>query len=336
MIKINIEADHSIEDFEIEDLYKNTIQAKNNQDVEIFSDWFLIKIPYCNIKNEINKIKINNVDIEHLIYTGWFENNKNECFQPATAVWEPGYFKIWIHTNIGLYKFITFSHIANGDFGKNLFDEYMLTVDYSIDIDQRYSKDIREFFKHPFGPRWWKKNDVTRPYKVLKNEEFNNINKDALINDIKKVAKFANLDKKHWKYWSLKDGGSDLPLVSNDTFSGELKKLIDLIGFKSIIDVSIQTLDPKSTIHIHIDDHLSRECWPIIAGCKKFYWNLTDTTDIYFKLGEAGLIPIEYPLMINTAMHVHSLINDSDITRTVLLIYGDIDNGSNFKNLKIS
>jgi hypothetical protein len=58
----------------------------------------------------------------------------------------------------------------------------------------------------------------------------------------------------------------------------------------------------------------------MIAGCKKFYWNLTDTTDIYFKLGEAGLIPIEYPLMINTAMHVHSLINDSDITRTVDIV----------------
>lgn len=335
MIKINIEAEHSIENFLVEDLYKKEFQVNVGDVFSVNSDWFLIKIPYQGFKNEITSIKINNHDIGYLIYTGWFENRKKEKFQPATAVWEPGEFKIWMHKNFGLHQYYTYSQISNGDYGKNLFDDYMLTVDYSVDVDCSYPEDIRNFFKHPFGPRWWKKDDITRPYKILDNENFSFLNKTNLISDVLDVAKVKNINSSqtpNWWGWGLKKN-SDLPLIDINTFSGELKKLIDLIGYTSIVDISIQYLNPKSVIKIHVDDHLKRDCWPYIAGCKKLYWNLTDTDSVYFKLGEAGMLPLDFPLLVNTSMHTHGLINDSNNVRTVVIIYGELDDNSTFKNL---
>lgn len=337
MINVSIESDHTIENFEVEDLFRNNITVNNNQNFDVASDWFLIKVPYCDVKNEIKKIKLNHVDIGYLMYTGWFENAKNEVFQPASAVWEDGFFKLWLHKNIGYYKWSLITQIANGDFGKNLFEKYMLTVDYSTELPDQYPDDVREFYKYPFGPRWWPKQDIIRPYKILTGKQFDTIDKKLLIAQAKKLTNFngERLKEKNWKFWRYKEA-LDLPLLSLDNFNGQLKELFNLVGFESIIDFSILELDPKSTIHIHIDDHLQRECWPIIAGCKKFYWTLTDTDNAYFKLGEAGLVPLNYPLMMNTGMHTHSVVNDGNHTRIVLLVYGKINDNSSYKNLKIA
>ena len=88
--------------------------------------------------------------------------------------------------------------------------------------------------------------------------------------------------------------------------------------------MAIQTLHVNTGISIHRDDHFKRQCYPWTSGAVKFYWNITDSENIYFKLGMAGLIPLEKPLFINTVEHVHTVINQSDKKRTVIHMYGEL------------
>ena len=336
MIKISIYSKNDIDDFEVMDLYGNTTTITNTLNAELTEGWYEIIVPYEGEQNEIYRIAINDVDIDHLMYTGFTENEAGERFSPGCAVWEPGAWKLWFHTNQGFWKHTVFSQIANGDYGLDLFEKYMFTVDRSTNIenDYLYPKDIVDFFEYPFGPRWWKKDDITRPYKVLDDPAFGELSRNRLIDEARELAKVKQENGVGWRAWSLKDA-SDFPPVPLDHFSGEFRKLLDLVGYTSVIDFSLLALENQSTIPIHVDDHLGREAWPAIAGCKKTYWVLANKKGNLFKLGEAGIVPTDQPLLINSAMHTHSLINSTENYRTVLIIYGELDDNSTFKGLKL-
>jgi len=335
MTKISIYSKNDINEFEVVDLYGNAITVINTLDTDLVEGWYEMIIPYNGKQNEIYGININDTDIEHLMYTGFTENESGERFSPGCAVWEPGAWKLWFHTNQGFWKHTVFSQIANGDYGLDLFEKYMFTVDKSTEIenDYLYSADVVEFFKYPFGPRWWDKNDITCPYKVLGDPAFDDLDQNLLLQESKDIADVKQENANGWWAWSLKDA-SDFPVVPIDEFSGEFRKLLDLIGYKSVIDFSMLTLESQCSIPIHVDDHVNRDAWPAIAGCKKFYWTLENKKGNMFKLGEAGIVPTDKPLLINSAMHTHSLINNTDNNRAVLIIYGELDNNSTFKGLK--
>lgn len=327
MTTIKIDAEYPIEDILIEDLYYNCYKVNNNQSFETISDWFLVKIPFAGTKNEINDIKINGYSIDYLKYTGWFENNKNEKFQPATAVWEPGEFKIWLHKNLGFLKHSLHSQILNGDFGKNLFEKYVFSCDYSTKIDGNYQESVKTFFEYPFGPRWWKKDDVDRPFVSLDKNIFSDVDVDKLLTEVMDISKYQFRDKRNndWKKHYLKEI-TELPFVDNDNIPGdEIKKVIDAIGYTSIINIQLNTLEPKSAIGLHIDDHVTRKAWPYINGCKQLHWTLSGSDKIFFKMADQGLLPIDVPNLINAGTKTHSLINDSDTLRYSLIMYGDIE-----------
>lgn len=336
MTKISIYSKNDIDEFEVMDLYGNTTTIVNTLDAELTEGWYEIIVPYEDEQNEIYRIAINDVDIDHLMYTGFTENEAGERFSPGCAVWEPGAWKLWFHTNQGFWKHTIFSQIANGDYGLDLFEDYMFTIDKSTEIENSYlyPGDIVDFFKYPFGPRWWKKADITRPYKVLEDPAFTELSRNGLIDEIKDIADVRQENADGWWAWSLKDS-SDFPSVPLDQFTGEFRKLLDLVGYTSVIDFSLLTLETNSSIPIHVDDHVNRDAWPAIAGCKKFYWTLANKQGNLFKLGEAGIVPTDRPLLINSAMHTHSLVNNSDNNRAVLIIYGELDDNSTFKGLEL-
>src|SRR6056300_1643510 len=104
LTKIRLESDVQIESFILEDLSNKSQVVMNNTNVVLNDDWYLLRFPYNGQKIEISEIYIDDCPLLHLKYTGYFENSHGQKFQPATAVWEPGEFKIWIHTNIGFMK----------------------------------------------------------------------------------------------------------------------------------------------------------------------------------------------------------------------------------------
>ena len=69
-----------------------------------------------------------------------------------------GVFKIWIHTQLGVLLERFLHQIANGKFGKNLFQDYMLTVDRPVKLKKQWPESIKTFFSNGDGPNWWHKN----------------------------------------------------------------------------------------------------------------------------------------------------------------------------------
>lgn len=285
------------------------------------TDWGLLKIPFEGTKNEIHDILIDGESIEHLIYTGWFENNNQKKFQPATCVWELGFFKIWIHPNLGFMKAEIFEQINNGDYGKNLFENYLLTEDFGTKIDRSFPSNLQKFFHHAYGPKWWKKDSQYLPYKIL-DFDVNSINLDDLQNYIKskfiKKSEFNNI----LNSYVMKEI-TDYPVIPTETLENKsLQSIFELTGWTNVLNCSIQVMKGKSFIRLHRDDHVDKKAKDHIIGCKKLYFGIDNHTQTFFKLGKAGILPLEKPLMINTALHSHAVVNQSDNDRTIFLAYG--------------
>lgn len=334
VIKIN--SSEPIESFILEDLSGNQTIAKNNQLVELDQDWHLLKVAYNGTYNEIESIRIDDHDIRYLIYTGYVENTKSERFQPATALWEEGVYNLWIHPNVGIMTYHYINQISNGDFGTNLFDKYMLTVDRPIELKHDYPTSVKQFFNHGFGPKWWKK-DSQRPYKILNDEFFENVDKQALATQIKEFSQH-NFDRQlgnenqrfivHSLKYCVMDNAKEwiddpyfYPLEDIEFL--ELKKLIEVVGFTSVLDVCLHEITATGFLNLHIDDPKVRKSWPYINGCKRFFWVLDNPDGSYLKLGEAGPLPMEHPMMVNTQCIAHSIVNDNEEkSRFAIIIEG--------------
>ena len=52
-------------------------------------------------------------------------------------------------------------------------------------------------------------------------------------------------------------------------------KLFKTVGYTSILDIFIATLDPFSYGPIHIDDSTNKSLWPYKKGCKKLYYSFS-------------------------------------------------------------
>lgn len=315
---ILIKSEHPIDKFTLTDCFCTRLEVYNNREILLKDRWYCLNIPYENLTNEIKKIVINGVDIQHLIYTGYFENTNGEIFQPATALWEPGNFKLWIHPNVGFFMSTILNQIDGGDYGSNLFEKYMLTVDKSITIDRSFPLDTKEFFAHSSGPKWWRRDHADFPYKTFSNPILKNIDKQLLINEIKQTAEtyFCRENVPEWSAYEIKDNEN---LFSVETIqSPELKKLLKIIGYESIGQIHLNGLDPFSQIPLHKDNDI----FGYGDGFYKFYWNLSDSKDIYFKFSGLGCLPIDEPLTCQTNKYAHAVVNNSNEERFSLLVYG--------------
>lgn len=323
-MNIIVKSDNTIDKLYLEDLQYNKINIAQNTNIDVPSGWYELCIEYTGQKIEIQDILIDGNSLEHLIYTGYSIDSQGNTHQPCTAVWEEGMkFKIWIHTEIGFLYQKIIDVIRNGDYGTNLFEKYMLTVDRPLTISDHWSGKLKSFFKHGNGPQWWYLNDKFTPWKKIKLPEFDI---DQLLEDLNQwLPHYEEKNDKSWCIRQLKPGSSDLPFVDLDDIpNNSIRKLIDSIGYKRLIDISVQTLQPGASIDIHRDDHYQRKAYPYIKGCKKFYWACQDANGVYMKLGKSGLLPLEHPLLINTVEHTHAVIHQGTKTRTSILAYGEL------------
>lgn len=292
---ISIQA--GITDITLESLDGYKIYTKNNTKISGLDGWYLLTT--SNV--QINDILINNESIGELIHTGYIKNNS---------------FHIWIHTNLGCMISCCRKDINTGDFNKELYDNYMLTVDRPITLSKLYSESINSFFKNANGPHWWKDNP---PYKIFTTPT---INKNEMLRKFESQLKYNNIEEPGWSFQTLKPRAV-LPLIDfNKIDNNDAIKLFKTVGYTSILDIFIATLDPFSYIPIHIDDSTNKSLWPYKKGCKKLYYSFSSNKNIYFKLNEAGLVPLDNLLLVNTSDYVHSVVNDSNNSRKVLIAYG--------------
>lgn len=328
-MKLSIVSTEKLQNFYLRDLNDKTFNIELDTEQNIPEGWYELVIPYVDKKIEISDILINNDSIKEIIYTGFYTDGNGVIHQPANAVWDKGgYYTIWIHTQAGVLWQRIYSQIRSGDFGAHLFDKYLLTVDKNIYVKDYFTNVIKSYFANGYGPNWWLKNDKLTPYTNVNDDTISQINTKELLSELKKCLPYSQTSLSGvngWNRYGLKSGCADLPFVEIDDLpSAFVQEFIKKIGYKRIIEITIQTLAPNTAVPIHKDDHYWRKCYPYTSGAKKFYWNLSSTKDIYFKLGESGLLPLEKPIFINTVEHVHAVVNQSEEERTVIHMYGEL------------
>ena len=279
---------------------------------------------------EIKDILINDESIKENIYTGFYTDGEGKRHQPATAVWsEGGVFSVWIHTEPGRIWQRFADQIRSGDFGKYLFDKYLFTVDRPTKIADYWDKTLKHYFGFGDGPNYWLKNDRFTPYAYVDQIQKQDYDIKQLVKEFDSCFPegnwwCGNIQTKHTKR-GLQVGFADLPFTEiKDLPSEFVQEFVRKVGYKRIIDIQIQTLAPKTSLHIHKDHHYDRKCYPYTSGAKKFYWTLGDHNDVYFKLGNAGLLPLNHALFINATEHVHAVVNEQDKERSVLTMYGEL------------
>ena len=306
-----------ISTFFLTTLDEKNIKCNNNQNIDCINDWHLLTIPFQGQRITIDDILINNESIKHLIYTGYFETTNGEILQPSSTLWQPGIFKIWIHPKVGLMFARIMKQITNGDYGKNLFEKYMLTVDRPVSLTGKYLNSIESFFNTGSGPYWHKKDTNEFPYKIIKNPIFETIDKNLIIKNSESQFQVISDRKSYVKFSYQKYGGEEKAhsFSLNKINCPETVKVLSAIGYKKLYHIELQYLAPKSYVPMHIDDGKN------IKGCHKFYWNITNPASVYFKFDCVGLLPIQYPFFYNNGQHVHAVVNDSNAGRYVLIAY---------------
>ena len=328
-MKISIESSKPIAGNYLLDLSENKIDFKLDESFSLEEGWYELNIPYSGQRTKIKDIKINDESIEAIIWSGIYVDGEGKKHQPAAFLWdEGGVMKIWIHTNLGVMLDRFYTEIDSYDFGQITLDKkYLFTIDRPCVLKNSFPESVKSYFAHGDGPHWWKKDTDYTPYKILDIvtppveeilEEMNRIG----IHEIK--GAFGGLEIK-----TNSPGVSDLPFLDMDWEKVPRMKelLVDKVGFKNILSISLFTLQAHKNLILHRDDeHYKRKKYPIIRGCKKFYWPLTgDLANNYLKLGKAGMLPLkDKPYLINTLEHTHTAVNDSDEPRTVLAVYGDL------------
>lgn len=323
-MQITVTSDNPLNQIYLKDLTHKKINISQNANIDIPHGWYELCVEYNGQKTEIQDILINDISIEYLIYTGYYKDGNGNIHQPCTSVWdEGGIFSIWIHTEIGFLYQTIFDVIRNGDYGTNLFEKYMLTVDRPLKINDSWDPKLQSFFQHANGPNWWLLDNDFTPWKKIKLPY---IDVDQLLIELNEWLPYSKQKNDGtWCIQQLKPGASDLPFVELDNIpDNNIKKLVTSIGYKRLIDISVQTLKPGASIQIHRDDHHKRQAYPYIKGCKKFYWACQDAEGVYMKLGKSGLLPLENPLLINTLEHTHAVIHQGSKTRTSILAYGEL------------
>tara|TARA_A100001015_G_scaffold285391_1_gene352847 strand:+ start:403 stop:1377 length:975 start_codon:yes stop_codon:yes gene_type:complete len=322
-MKISITSDFPVQKYRLQDLNYKEYEFEIDKHFEIPDGWYELIVDFVDTKIEITDIKINDGSLKHLIYTGFYTDGKGNIHQPATAVWDKGgSFRIWIHTELGVMYQRIMEAIKNGDYGKNLFKDYTLTVDRPLVTKDIWPTHIKSFFKQAHGPQWWPLKHTSTPWM---KHDVGEIDKTALLNDLSVFCSYKYVKKTGWEIAMKKNGTSDLPFIEiGDIESEHIQRLLKAVGYKRLIDISVQTLAPNTFIDLHRDDHYKRKMYPYIKGCKKFYWTIENPEGVHFKLGRSGCIPHQDPLLINAIEQPHCVINEGTNTRTSILIYGEL------------
>jgi len=326
-MKLSIKSSEKIEKFYLKNVSEKNYHIELEKEQNIPEGWYELIIPYMGKKIEINDILVNNSSLKENLYIGFYTDGKGKIHQPASSVWdEGGYFTIWIHTQPGrIWQRFT-DQIRQGDLGTNLFDKYLFTIDRPFEVANYFDNTIKDYFMASDGPNWWLKKDRFTPYVEIDSINKKNTDINQLLLELKKIFPKVNesLIKGHRRQ-GLKEGLADLPFIEIETIQSQfIQNFIKKIGYKKIIDIQLQTLDPNTSIKVHKDHHYDRKCYPYTSGAVKFYWNLTDSKDVYFKLGNAGLLPLDKPLFINATEHVHAVVNQTNNKRIVLTMYGEL------------
>ena len=146
-MKIEVQSDNPLTKYHLKNIQDEIIDFKFGDEVSLPAGWYELNIEYTGKKTLINAIILNDEDIKHLMYIGWYVDKAGKRHQPGNAVWDyGGCFKIWLHTDVGVFRERIIRSIINGDFGSDMTEDYLFTCDKPIEIHTSFPKNLQSFF----------------------------------------------------------------------------------------------------------------------------------------------------------------------------------------------
>jgi hypothetical protein len=344
-MKIEVFADKPLGKYYLQNLKDEIITFTNHKSFDVPPGWYNFILEYTGEHIDLSDIKVNGQTLRHYFYTGFFTEAKTgKRFQPANAVWTEGYYSIWLHTEFGMLEIFMQQNIRNSDFGEDKFLTYLHTVDKPIEIDAIWPERIKSYYRAGHGPGWWRKGTLAEPYDIVAPEKVANIDRQKIIQDMPLDCKLV-IDKDISEF-GKQDGNTRilhrkvmrehawLPFIELDQLKNkELAKLCEQIGYTRLLDVNLQTLPAGASFRPHIDDHYYQDPNKIkdamyyTKGPVIFLLNLQEkeADKNQYKLGPAGLVPINDGAFFNQQYFSHCSINDSNYDRPMLILAGDRD-----------
>jgi len=338
---LDIKSSKPLQNFYLQDLHDNKILFPLNSDFDINDGWYNLVIEWQGEEVDIQEISINGEKLGPAFYSGFFtEQDTGKHIQPCTTLYKPGYYSIWIHTEVGNLIRSLYDSIGPSDWGSCLFDKYLLTVDKPMIIEDYYAELVKSYFRHATGPKWWLKNSVNTPYEIAPQNIMQNFDHNTLLQELGKIcmiergggkwAKSAHgkeLQTNRMKFME----NNQLPFCElHDIPNDYVRDFCANLGYKRILNITIQTQPPKETFDPHVDVHSEIETLPYVQGPSTFAWNLAEHRQgHYFKSTNSGLVPINDGCWFNFN-YSHATVNTSDHWRPLCIIHGERDRELNY------
>jgi len=147
-------------------------------------------------------------------------------------------------------------------------------------------------------------------------------NKGLKVYDI-----YGPVDKDKFRKLSLTEDTNDklnqLQYEFKIPVNNAIQNLFNLLPYKKIYEIYINSIDPGGYIYPHKDDRYGK----FRSGIKdQIIIHLNNPTGYRFALIESGEIPkhVGMPVMLNTNCYMHSVMNQSNETRYLVHIHGDV------------
>jgi hypothetical protein len=299
--------------------------------------WFRLTVPHQPSQWEITRLAVNDVDMAEHLYTSWYEDTEGQRHQPATTAWGKGQWHMWLHSEPATVWHRNHQSIRNGDYGQSMWENYVLTEDWSITIDEGWPPLIQSYFRSAEGPRWWRRDTLATPWQQIDRQTLADIDRRQLEQDMWSTMP-RQFEYDHQEIIEHRDHSvprmraaslhrhATLPLTPvTELESPVLREVCRRIGLDHVANVMIQSMPPGGAFVPHIDDHWGRPSEPITEGSAVFIWNIADDSEGHlFKLGGVGMVPdLDTGVWFNQHRCSHGTINQGTQDRPLIIIQGD-------------
>jgi hypothetical protein len=294
---------------------------------------------------EIVDVILNDASVRQMLYLSYSQIDDAPRVQPCTTLTNTKQKWIIPFANPMSFWFsLVYKNITNEEFGKDLGELYYIFYPEVTKLSDRFPQIVKTFFEQNFDFIAVNRNNPRGllpfiPINKTPSPELTQNAHNEIMSKLEWVQKnvmdygaqqqMYNLKEKYtsnWsKFWLLRDKQSQIP---RSEFP-DVYQLIDSFGFKNISNIYVGVLPSGSYLAPHVDDR-----WKSPDLNNKYFYIYIPVNwapGNYFKFSGGPTLTKARPYIINNKDYVHSVVNDSDETRTVVGVW--VDRNSNFSLL---
>lgn len=296
---------------------------------------------------EIVDVRINGASVRHLLYLSWTASN-NKKMQPCTAVWESD--QTWylpFGNPVSWWLDITLSKIPQHYFGKDLGATWDIWYPDRIELPDQFPTVVRDFFSTDFAftvrPRdidhrlGLPMQELTvdpaeiqpianRAHELWQRGLLDSVVKQEFAQDQYNSQEDTNWQPGQWQIYKLMTWDPDLHAAKATVPESLFPEFFSWIKqFSHVHHAQINFLKPGSYIAPHRDfGERDQGADAPPAGCNQCYIPLQWEPGSYLKLAGAGILDTSRAWIINNAEFTHSVVNNSQSARSVLIVRADM------------